>query len=102
MIIKNSINNNYKIESIFYNKIIKNNLISMRDQTHPFHLVDPSPWPILGAFTLFIFLCSNLCKTIDNSFTYRRDCLFLNSMGVFYTIDFLLKKEHKFLNIIIE
>ena len=54
MIIKNSINNNYKIESIFYTKIIKNNLISMRDQTHPFHLVDPSPWPILGAFSAFI------------------------------------------------
>ena len=27
-------------------------LIKQRYQTHPYHLVDPSPWPILTSFSL--------------------------------------------------
>jgi hypothetical protein len=26
---------------------------NFNDQRHPFHLVDPSPWPLLGAFGAF-------------------------------------------------
>ena len=29
------------------------NLIKNRYQSHPYHLVDPSPWPILTSFSLF-------------------------------------------------
>lgn len=31
-------------------------VLPYRSQKHPFHIVDPSPWPILTAFSVFIFL----------------------------------------------
>ena len=30
------------------------NLIKQRYQTHPYHLVDPSPWPIALSFALLV------------------------------------------------
>lgn len=46
----------------FKNNLLKNNnrykSISKREQTHPFHLVDPSPWPLITAFSSFIFLAA--------------------------------------------
>jgi cytochrome c oxidase subunit 3 len=32
---------------------MKNNIIRNQFQAFPFHLVDPSPWPILLAFSVF-------------------------------------------------
>jgi cytochrome c oxidase subunit 3 len=32
---------------------MKNNIIRSNFQAFPFHLVDPSPWPILVAFSVF-------------------------------------------------
>jgi len=35
------------------------NLITDRDQKHPFHLVDPSPWPFVTSFSVFLMLTGN-------------------------------------------
>jgi len=32
------------------------NLITNRVQRHPYHIVDPSPWPFVGAFATFLML----------------------------------------------
>lgn len=32
------------------------NLITDREKKHPFHLVDPSPWPFVGAFSSFLMM----------------------------------------------
>nr|YP_009538870.1 cox3 [Sanghuangporus sanghuang]AXE73209.1 cox3 [Sanghuangporus sanghuang] len=34
------------------------NLIRQRSQTHPYHLVDPSPWPIASSFALLVVTLS--------------------------------------------
>ena len=34
------------------------NLIKQRYQTHPYHLVDPSPWPIVLGFALLVLTLS--------------------------------------------
>lgn len=47
----------------FNNKLLKNKSIKetalvlpYRSQAHPFHIVDPSPWPFLTAFSAFTFV----------------------------------------------
>ena len=34
------------------------NLIKSRYQTHPYHLVDPSPWPIATSFAMLVVTLS--------------------------------------------
>ena len=43
-------NNNWKIEQSIVNKLEK------KTSEHPFHLVDPSPWPFLSATSVFILI----------------------------------------------
>jgi heme/copper-type cytochrome/quinol oxidase subunit 3 len=36
------------------------NLITDREKKHPFHLVDPSPWPFVESFATFLMLTGNV------------------------------------------
>jgi len=56
---------NFKIETIEDENLAKNNLISLKEltnnidkntQEHPYHIVDPSPWPFIISFGLFFML----------------------------------------------
>jgi cytochrome c oxidase subunit 3 len=55
----NNINNSDKSLNLKSNFLKKRNVYkssTKREQTHPFHLVDPSPWPLLGSLSSFALL----------------------------------------------
>lgn len=45
-----------------------NNNISINEQ-HPFHLVNPSPWPFITSFTVFFFIVNFVCYLHNISLT---------------------------------
>ena len=56
-------------------------------QTHSFHLVDPSPWPILGAFAAFITTFGSVLKMhgyISGNFLYQWGFIFLLLIAGFW------------------
>ena len=38
------------------------------EQTHPYHLVDPSPWPLIGALSGFVMASGALLVMHHNSY----------------------------------
>ena len=38
------------------------------EQSHPYHLVDPSPWPLIGALSAFVLAAGALLVMHENSY----------------------------------
>lgn len=64
-----------------------NNLVLTLDKTqaHPYHLVDPSPWPILTSFSLFGLTFNTIMLT--HGYSLDTYVLFLNIITTFYILN---------------
>ncbi len=45
---------------MLHGSIKNNNVVSLGGKQHPFHLVDPGPWPILTAFALLLLASGSI------------------------------------------
>ena len=60
------------------------NLVRSNFQAHPFHLVSPSPWPILTCVSLFILTTSGVSTM--HSFYFSNNIFFLGLITVIYSM----------------
>lgn len=88
--LNNKINNNTiivpSIDETKPSRDVVSNIVSTLDKTqaHPFHLVDPSPWPILISFSLFGLTFNTIMLTHGYSIdTYM---IFLNMLTTGYIL----------------
>ena len=62
------------------------NLLRSKFQAHPFHLVSPSPWPILTSFSLLILTCSGVLTM--HSFIAAKQGLLIAFLLVLFSMCF--------------
>lgn len=59
-------------------------LYSFKFQKHPFHLVDPSPWPFIASISAF--LCTLSAVLYFHTFYLGKNFLFLSFLFIFFTM----------------